>query len=221
MSMVEVEILVTLSAAAITLALFSYLWRENLAFRIAEHAYIGSAVGYGALITAEGAKRVLMPKLEKGEYIWLLTVLVGLLYLGFFARKWFFLYRYPISIVMASGMGVYIARGVKTNLIGHALNTIMIKDWQTALLAVGVICGLFYFYSTAEHKGPMVYMSKVGRWFLMAAFGAQMGLHVMARTSLVIGRIRFLLFEYPAYYLIPVAFILVAAGIVWDYMKKK
>lgn len=215
------DTIVTLVAAGMTLSILSYLYRENLFFRIAEHAYMGGAIGYGALLSADAAVRILRPHLEKGEYIWLLTVVMGMLYLFFFAKKYFYLYRYPTAIVMATGIGVFLARGVKTNLLGQARSTMLVTDVSTAIVAIGVICGLFYFYATMEPKGPLREVNRVGRWFLMAAFGAQIGLHVMARTSLIIGRIRFLFFEYPANYMIPVAIILLLVGIFQDYQKSK
>jgi len=218
--MSALESLVVLGAAGMTLALLSYLWRENLFFRIAEHAYMGTAIAYGALLSADAALRILQPHLQKGEYIWLLTVVLGILYLFFFAKQYFFLYRYPTAIVMATGIGVSLARGVKTNLLDQARITTLVTDVSSALIAVGVICGIFYFYATMEPKGPLKAVSSVGRWFLMAAFGAQIGLHVMARTSLIIGRIRFLFFEPPANYMIPVAIIMLLIGIFMDYRKK-
>lgn len=219
--MSALDTLVTLMAAGMTLALLSYLYRENLFFRIAEHAYMGGAIGYGALLSAYSAMSILQPRLANGEYIWLLTILIGLMYIFFFAKQYFYLYRYPTAIVMATGIGVFLARGVKTNLLDQARSTMLVTDLSSVIVAIGVICGLFYFYATMEPKGPLKGMNTVGRWFLMAAFGAQIGLHVMARTSLIIGRIRFLFFEYPANYMIPVAILLLIAGIFMDYKKKE
>jgi len=218
--MADVNVLVILIAGAMTLSIFSYLWRENLAFRIAEHAYMGAAVGYGALVTAEGAGRILMPHINSGEYLWLIAPLIGIMYLGFFSEKYFYLYRYPIAIALGTGMALRVSVWTKTSLIGQAQTTTLVTDISSAIVAIGVITALYYFYATHENRGQTRYISRVGRLFIMAAFGAQMGLHVMARTSLVIGRIRFLLFTYPANYLIPVAFILIIVGVYRDRQKK-
>ena len=213
--------LVTLVAAGMTLGLLSYLWRENIFFRIAEHAYMGAAIGYGALLSADAALRILKPKLASGEFIWILTIGIGIMYLFFFSKKYFFLYRYPTAIVLATGIGVFLARGIKTNLLGHVITTINVKDVTSLMVAIGIVTGLLYFYATKEPKGPLKVANTVGRWFLMAAFGAQIGLHVMARTSLIIGRIRFLFFEYPANYMVYVAVIMLIIGIYMDYRKKQ
>ena len=64
------------------------------------------------------------------------------------------------------------------------------------LLMLGVVSVLVYFFFSAEHKGVLGGFSKVGIWYLMISFGASFGYTVMARESLLIGRIQFLLFEW-------------------------
>jgi hypothetical protein len=64
---------------------------------------------------------------------------------------------------------------------------------DTLLIVLGVATVLCYFFFSAEHKGALGAASKVGIVFLMVAFGASFGYTVMARESLVIGRIQFLL----------------------------
>lgn len=58
---------------------------------------------------------------------------------------------------------------------------------------VGVICCLCYFFFSKEQKGVMGGASKMGIYFLMVCFGASFGYTVMARISLLIGRMRFLI----------------------------
>lgn len=211
----------TLMAASITLALLSYLWRENLGFRIAEHAFVGASAGYGALILAHSAWQLLQPFLAKGEWWWYLTIVLGLMYPFFFSKKMFWLYRYPTAIVLGGLIGVFVARSIKTQLIDMIRDTGVVTNVNGAIVAVGVICGLFYFYATREHTGSLRYVSKIGVYFLMAAFGASFGVTVMARISLLIGRLRFLYFTDPAYYMIPVAIVLLIVFIIWERVKKK
>jgi hypothetical protein len=56
----------------------------------------------------------------------------------------------------------------------------------------GVVCALIYFYFSKEHTGAFGKASRAGIWVLMVAFGASFGYTVMARISLLIGRIEFL-----------------------------
>ena len=72
--------------------------------------------------------------------------------------------------------------------IGDGLNTI--------LLMIGTFCVLVYFFFSIEHKGPIFGFSKFGIYVLMITFGASFGYTVMARMSLLIGRMQFLLFDW-------------------------
>ncbi|MCH7760940.1 hypothetical protein IIA15_06000, partial [candidate division TA06 bacterium] len=67
---------------------------------------------------------------------------------------------------------------------------------NNVLLIIGVLTGLVYFFFSKEHKGVFGVTAKVGIYFLMVAFGASFGYTVMARISLLIGRMQFLLFEW-------------------------
>jgi len=61
------------------------------------------------------------------------------------------------------------------------------------VLFVGVVCSILYFYFSREHKGALKVGSRIGIVFLMIGFGASFGYTVMARISLLIGRLTFLL----------------------------
>lgn len=63
-------------------------------------------------------------------------------------------------------------------------------------IMVGVFTVLCYFFFSLEHKGALGVASRTGIMFLMVAFGASFGYTVMARESLLIGRLQFLLGEW-------------------------
>ncbi len=226
-----IETISILIASAMTISLFSYLWKENRAFRIAEHAYIGAAAGYAVLITADAAWKLLDPFLKRGDWHWLITVLIGLMFFFFFSKAQFWVYRYPVGIVTGSGIGVFLAMAIKSQLVEQVRLTTLVTltkwdptgrtPFDSAIIAVGVITALSYFYATAEHKGPLKYSAKIGIYFLMAFFGVCFGTTIMARISLLIGRLRFLFFTDPAWTLIPVAAALLIGTIVYEKRIKK
>lgn len=61
------------------------------------------------------------------------------------------------------------------------------------LMIIGVITTLTYFFFSLEHRGFVGGVAKAGIVFLMIGFGASFGYTVMARVSLLIGRVQFLL----------------------------
>lgn len=61
------------------------------------------------------------------------------------------------------------------------------------ILFVSIVLGvLIYFFFTVEHKGIFKYAANYGRLAIMIGFGASFGNTVMARISLLIGRLTFL-----------------------------
>ncbi|MBM4400290.1 MAG: hypothetical protein FJ041_08195, partial [Candidatus Cloacimonetes bacterium] len=64
------------------------------------------------------------------------------------------------------------------------------------VLIIGTICGIMCFYFSRKQEGVLGYTSKIGIWFLMVSFGASFGYTVMARISLLIGRLQFLLMDW-------------------------
>ena len=61
------------------------------------------------------------------------------------------------------------------------------------LIMLGVVTTLAYFFFSKPHRGVLGITARVGIGFLMIGFGAAFGYTVMARVSLLIGRLLFLM----------------------------
>jgi hypothetical protein len=57
------------------------------------------------------------------------------------------------------------------------------------IILIGVSSVLFYFFFSIEHSGAGKAVARTGILFLMISFGAGFGYTVMARMSLLIGRL--------------------------------
>jgi hypothetical protein len=87
--------------------------------------------------------------------------------------------------LMAADLTILFATGNSTLLFWEGFGQLII--------IVGCMCGLAYFYFSAEHKGVLGGAAKVGIWVLMIGFGATFGYTVMSRISLLIGRFNYLI----------------------------
>ena len=67
------------------------------------------------------------------------------------------------------------------------------RVYTSVIIFIGVMCTLSYFYFSKEHKGILGVTSRIGIVFVMIGFGAAFGYTVMARVSLLIGKVQFLL----------------------------
>ena len=96
--------------------------------------------------------------------------------------------------VLAGAMALaYALLRVTPALEGHEAVAEAFRGVDYLLIMLGVVSVLCYFFFSAEHKGVLGGVSRVGIIFLMVAFGASFGYTVMSRISLLIGRVEFLL----------------------------
>ena len=192
--------------AILSLAIFSFLYKENPFYRIAEHIFIGVANGY--LVTFYW-HNILVPVLFRplfaGRLILILSFTIGILYFTRFIPKVSWLVRIPIGIYIGYYTGAYIPAVIQASIIkqiqGTTLSAANFASWHAGpwgilwsiIVLVGVLCTLSYFYFSKEHKGILGVTSRIGIVFVMIGFGAAFGYTVMARVSLLIGKFQFLL----------------------------
>ncbi|GAI13370.1 unnamed protein product [marine sediment metagenome] len=192
--------------AFLSLCIFSFLYKDNPFYKFAEHLFVGVTNGYFLTFTVH---RVLVPNLFKPLFegkLWLIiSFVVGALYVARFIPKVSWLVRIPIAITIGYYTGASIPAVIQTDIIRQIQGTILtpqnFQAWHAGSLGIiwsiilftGVLCTLSYFYFSKEHKGVLGVTSKIGIIFIMIGFGAAFGYTVMARISLLIGRLQFLL----------------------------
>ncbi len=205
------QVLGTWVAALLTLAIFSFLYRDNPVYKIAEHMFVGVSAGYGVVITWREAviPDLIQPLLDPAavdlagpNYVVLIPGALGMLMFSRFFPRYDWLSRWPIAFVMGYSSGLAIPAAIQMQLLPQLHATLQpvwpageVTWWMALsnlLLFVGVLCTLAYFYFSREHKGALGVASRIGIFFLMVAFGAGFGQAVMARVSLLIGRVQFL-----------------------------
>ena len=184
----------TLVAVILTLAIFSFLHRENPFFRFAEHLLVGLSAGYFTVIAVQGT---LVPKVIeplKAGNIWVAIPLVLIiLILGRLTEKTRPASRIPLALVIGAGAGVAVPALLQARILVQLGATMKPLDSiANVLILTGVITTLIYFYFSREHKGWWGRLASVGTWYLMIFFGATFGNTVMSRISLLIGRLEFL-----------------------------
>ena len=181
-------------AAFLTLCIFSFLYKDNPFYKFAEHLFIGVSAGYGIPLVWYTAfiPYVYHPIFLQHRFILIIPACIGILYLFMFNRKLNWLSRYPIAFGMGSvGMVVPLAMHASV-LVQMRGAMVPIQDINTFLIFVGTVTILLYFFFSKAHTGGYGKVVRLGIWFMMVGFGASFGYTVMARISLLIGRIQFL-----------------------------
>jgi hypothetical protein len=188
--------------AFLTICIFSFLYKDNPFYKLAEHIFVGISAGYWATLEYHNVFRPNLwdPLTREGRLLLIVPFIFGLLLFSRFTKKFSWLSRWPMALIIGIYAGITIVGYGSGDLILqiHAnLLPLWTDHWFTSLnnilLTVGVITGLIYFFFSKEHKGALGAGAKVGVWFLMISFGASFGYTVMSRMSLLIGRVYFLL----------------------------
>lgn len=187
--------LVTTMTALFTLAIFSFLYRDNPVYRVAEHVFAGLSAGYFAgLIYQSVLVQQLWQPLVGGDYWLILPGVLGALMFARLASKWSWLSRVALAFVIGANSGILLMQQLHGIVLPQVAETFINLDTiKGALIVIGVVCTLFYFYFSKPHTGVLGGVATVGIWFIMVSFGSHFGYTVMARVSLLIGRVQFLM----------------------------
>ncbi len=196
--------------AFVTLALFSFLYKDNPVYKFVEHVFAGLSAGYYAGLICQSViyTQLLDPLYTDftSNVMLLIPFAFGMMMLTRLTPigpipdlSW--LSRWGLAITVGSTAGIFLIAQLHGLVMPQTLDTFAkfgeATDFRSYALAslglVGVISTLVYFYFSKEHKGLLGGVAKVGIWFIMVAFGAQFGYTVMGRVSLLIGRMSFLI----------------------------
>lgn len=192
-------------AAALTLGIISFLYKDNVVYKASEAIFVGISAGYWFIVFFWDmmygkfwAQTVGAAPGEAEWYPWIGLVL-GILMLARLSGKYGWISRWPLAFIVGATAGLYMMVFFVSNAMKQISSTIMpiFQGTPTAIfdnlvIVIGVSCGLVYFFFSKEHKGAFGGAAKIGVWFLMVTFGASFGYTVMSRMSLMLGRLDFL-----------------------------
>jgi hypothetical protein len=197
-------------ATGLTLFIFTFLYKDNPLFKLAEHIYVGVSVGYTIVKTWDTVvvRLIYVPIVKDGDWSLAFPVLIGMLMLTRYVPKLSWMSRLAFAFIVGVGSGLAIPRVISSYILRQVEDTVRplvsvmgdghpvvtfdfwnpLSSFNSLILLVGVVSVLFYFFFSIEHVGPVRIAARTGIMFLMIAFGAAFGYTVMARMSLLIGR---------------------------------
>jgi hypothetical protein len=174
-------------------------------YKFGEAVFVGLSVGYTLGIYWQQIvdPRLVVPLFFQHKYIYLVACVLGAMYLTRFSRKYGWLSRWPMAALIGFGSGIAIPYAIQATIFKQ-LSASMLPLWSVdgfefnnLLIVLGVLTTLFYFFFSIEHKGKAIQVPiRIGIVYIMISFGATFGYTVMARFSLLIGRVNFLWYKW-------------------------
>jgi len=198
----------------LTLAVFSFLYKDNPFYKFAEHLFVGVATGYWVVLQI---RNVLLPNLFEPLFLHfadpflLIPLFLGLVLFTRLIDRYSYLSRWGMAAVVGifAGLAIFGFGGgdliiqIRSNIMpfldkvalqafdSHPGFITFLNVLSNPIFILGTISVLFYFFFSKEHTGALGIVSKVGIYLLMISFGASYGNTVMARISLFIDRAQF------------------------------
>ncbi|MDQ3023013.1 MAG: hypothetical protein M3R04_01315 [bacterium] len=205
-------------AGLLTVIIFSFLYKDNPVYKVAEHLFLGVSLGYGLSLyywnnvfpQAIGPLFYPAPN-EEPNYLVLIPMTLGLFVLLRMVPKLSWLSRSAFAVYIGGSSGILVPSVMAGTFLPQLVDTMQPLwvaggvssgipfAWEIVtrlLILAGVFCTLLYFFYSIEHKGAAGTISRIGVFFIMLGFGASFGNTVMARVSLLIGRFQFLLYDW-------------------------
>jgi len=213
-------------AFALTLMVYCYLGKDipflHAIYRIAVYAFIGVALGYGAVMAWHGVfVPRLLARLESGQWWYLVPLVFCLFLVSRVRRSWSGLGNVTLAFLFGVGAALAVGGGLVGTLLPQIEATVVSlspDDYQgvatrdgnlplvyalnALLVVVGTISTLLYFFYTAGSGGKRVarlgggllqLFSGFGRVFMMFTFGALFATTAISRISLLVDRLRFII----------------------------
>lgn len=211
------ELLISIMGTILTYMMWSYLYKENPLYRLAQNIFIGFWMGYYFVNGVQGIWSKGILEGIAGNYGVLLATIFGfLIVIRLFVKRVAWYARLPILVIVAVGYGVALTSMIKAEIIAQIAASILpLNNLDNIIVAIGVIIVVFYFFFSIEHKGILSYVSRTARYLLMISFGANFGFGYIARISKVIPPIKNFILPFPNVIIMPIALIIIA----YDYWR--
>ncbi|MEA2030325.1 MAG: hypothetical protein U9N55_01855 [candidate division Zixibacteria bacterium] len=206
-------------AAFLTLGIYSFLYKDNIWYKLCESIFVGISAGYWFVVLfwdniyGKFWVGVFPPKAynDAGElvnsaepdYLLIVGAVLGVMMISRLIPKIGWVSRWPLAFIVGSTSGLYLINYFTSNMMRQVEATIIPlfgMNYELSaydiignlVIVIGTFTGLVYFFFSKEHKGWFGRTAKIGIWTIMITFGASFGYTVMSRMSLLIGRIDFL-----------------------------
>jgi len=206
-------------AAMFTFGIFSFLYRDNPFYKVAEAVVVGMSAAYWMVVAFH---TTLLPNLlgkiwpawiqswampglkEERNLLYVVPLVLGVMLLWRLMPRGGWISRWPLALFIGVFCGLRLMGYMHADFLAQIRSAIMplavfgpdgFDFWESLrsfFMIGGVLVCLVYFFFSFEHKGFVGKTAKVGIWVLMITFGAGFGYTVMGRIALLAIRLEFI-----------------------------
>ena len=194
-------------AALFTIMIYSIAFRDNMLFKFSEYTFVGAAAGHSLVYAVDNLKRYGWDNLMGGAYLYIVAFLLGILLYTRYHPQYFWVSRYPLSVMVGIGIGLSMRAVVTAEFIAQIKSTAAIQLFGVSdafklvsnlIFVILVITVVYYFLFTIPkaHEGGLGVIPQIARYGMMAAFAYSFSNTVLSRYNMIFGRLNFLYTEW-------------------------
>ena len=192
--------------AILTIMITTLAWKDTPVSKTAEHIYVGVVTANSIVMAYGNIVNVGWSKIAEGNFLYIFAMVLGLLAYFRYSKENFWIYRYPIALVVGIGVGTAMRGLVGSSVIDQIADSFFNlavpgdigASVNNIIMLVTLVSGLIYFIFTIKaSRGPLAsQLSLYGRYAMMAAFGYSFANTIATRINQYAGRIAFLVLEW-------------------------
>jgi len=210
----------TLLMGVLGMMAWSIMYRNNQWYRIVEDLTIGVMGGYIFYISAYSVYIQNVLAFIRGDLLQFIPILLGVVLCLQVTQRYRFLARLPMALITGVGVAIMMKGAIYGNILTPmaAMATPQSDITSTinnVVASLATITTVMYFFftvkSTSQAGKALGKVGKLGRYFMMVAFGSVAGSSLLSNSTFIYNRAQF-------YVLTPWAWVtMVAAGLVLLY----
>ncbi len=181
-----------------SLSAFSFLYKENKFYNIAESTFIGVSAGYAFVLAWSNISGKGFQQLGQGNFLAIIPLFLGFCLLSRLVKPLEWLGSYPVAMLMGIGSGIVVSSVIESELIGQiAASCLPLNGIDNFIISTGTIAAVSYFLFTIKSPNPVVatgqkILAQYGKYVMMVAFGAGYANATMQRCAQLIDRLKHL-----------------------------
>ena len=172
-----------IAAIAITLAIWSWLFKDNLAFRIAQRTFVAfGAAHYFNMALVSLRNTAVNPILNGNDYIKIIPVILGLMTWLVMTEKYYWVSRYGVLVLIAittnlslTGMMPSMVTGQMKSLVQSLWKASSAWDLAWAYIGIGIAVLIMGYFLFVWFKAPAAKLTSTSRFVMYAVFGVLFG----------------------------------------------
>lgn len=213
------------TAAFLTLAIFSYLYADNVFYKLAESIIVGVSAAYFLVtnfwdsivnqlmveLVPTVTRNWALPSLDPAkqpDYWYSVPLILSVFLFARFIPGMGWLARWPLAFIVGTFAGLRLVLFMDADFITQIRSSIVplivftdgsFNFWLSVRncgLLLSLLSCLTYFFFSVPHRGFIGRTARIGVWVLMITFGASFAFTVMGRITLLTRRLEFLFIDW-------------------------